>query len=129
MNRRHARAMSSILALGAMILGGCGVLSSQEIPAGKTAPSFRVESSSSQGRHGATKIDGYVYNDYGSNAGNFQLLVVGLDERGQVVSKRVVPVLGTVTPMGRMYFSIPAPGPAASYQVSVYWYEWIARGV
>ena len=127
MNTRRARTMVGSLVVGAVLLGGCSV-SSQELASRSAAP-FRVESSAAKDRRGNTKISGYIYNSYGYNAGNFQLLVVGVDEGGQVISKRVVPILGTVSPVGRMYFEIPAPGLAASYQVSVYFFDWIARGV
>jgi hypothetical protein len=120
--------MVGTLAVAALLLAGVGVVTPQDVPPGRSAPLLRVESSSAKDRRGSTQITGYIYNSGGYNAGNIQLLVVGLDDRGHVVTKNVVPILNTVPPVGRTYFAVKAPAPATTYQVSVYWYEWIARG-
>ena len=89
---------------------------------------FRVESEAGKNRRGKPIISGYVYNDYGNPAGKIQLLIEALDAQGQVTGKNVVPVIGFAPVFNRLYFEVPARADAVTYRVSVYSFEWFARG-
>src|SRR5262245_52355914 len=76
-------------------------------------------------RWGRPWVAGYVSNEYGFSAARVQLLVNGLDQTGQVVSQRVSWLGSPVGPGSRVYFEVPAPGPAVRYHVSVFAYDWV----
>ena len=130
MNRRRPLSwVPGAIGFAALLVSGLGPAVAQDTGRRVDASRyFRVESESGQNRRGTLTVRGYVYSNYGYNAGEIQLLIEGLDDQEQVTVKRVVPILGSVPPFGRLYFESPAPGAAAHYRVSVYWYEWIARG-
>ena len=69
------------------------------------------------------EIDGYVYNTYGSPAGNVRLLAQALDASGNVVAQRIEWVPGIVPNFSRSYFRIPALPPAQQYRVSVWSFD------
>ena len=95
---------------------------------GRASPYFSVQSESGKNRRGVTTVSGYIHNEYGLHAGNLEILIEGSDNQGQVTIKTVVPVLGSVPPFGRLYFEARTLGDAASYRVTVHWFEWIGRG-
>jgi hypothetical protein len=70
-------------------------------------------------------ITGYVLNDAGFPATRIQLLVDGLDPGGQVVSQRVEWLGTSLTPGMRAYFEVRAPGPAPTYRVRVFAFDWL----
>ena len=70
-------------------------------------------------------ITGYILNDWGFSASRIQLLVEGLDQGGQVVGQRVEWLGALLTPGMRAYFEVPAPGPAATYRVRVFAFDWL----
>lgn len=129
MNTQCFRRIPGVIALGMLLVTSLAIAGCAETLVPRAAPSFRVQSEITKNRRGATRVIGDLYNDYGSAADHIELLVEALDERGQVVAKRVVPFLGSVPPLGRTFFDVPAPAAAASYRVSVYWFEWFARGM
>ena len=74
------------------------------------------------------RISGYILNDWGSPANRIQLLVEGLDQAGQVVNQRVEWLGTMLTPGMRAYFEVRSPGPAPTYRVRVFAFDWIQSG-
>ena len=79
---------------------------------------FRVEWTVSPGRHGDSRITGYVYNQYGETAENVQLRISEVDASGRVASSVTRPSFGTVPAEDRAYFDVQVPT-SPSYQVAV----------
>src|SRR5262245_10795307 len=72
-------------------------------------------------RQGAGQsIDGYVYNKHGAPLYFVQVLGQGLDGAGNVTHQKLVWVHGTVPPLQRAYFQIPAMPSAERYRVSIW---------
>ena len=76
-------------------------------------------------RGGRPHLRGYVTSQYGAQAWRVQLLVESLDSSGQVVAQRVEWLAGDVAPFSRRYFEVRVPGPASSYRVSVFAFDFI----
>jgi len=77
-------------------------------------------------RNGRPILSGAVRNQYGATATRVQLLVEGLDDKGGVVSHRVVWLGDSIEPYDTAYFNVPF-GPAANYRVTVFAYDWGGR--
>jgi hypothetical protein len=76
-------------------------------------------------RRGRPYLSGYVISKYGATATRVKLLVDGLDSSGQIVAQRVEWLGDAVPVFSRTYFEVPAPGPASSYRVSVFAFDFI----
>jgi hypothetical protein len=75
--------------------------------------------------HGKTGIEGHIRNDGNFVATRIRLLVDALDANGNVVDQRLVWLLSPeLTPGTRGYFETSIAGPAVSYRVSVYSFDW-----
>ena len=73
-------------------------------------------------------VSGYVYNmNPGLPVERMQVSVQSLDAAGNVVGTTSTWVLGGVPPGNRAYFTTHAV-PAASYRVSVLFFDWGSRG-
>ena len=73
-------------------------------------------------------VSGYVYNmNPGLPVERMQVSVQSLDAAGNVVGTTSTWVLGGVPPGNRAYFTTHAV-PAASYRVSVLFFDWGGRG-
>lgn len=68
-------------------------------------------------------IDGYLYNTYGSRAGNVRLLAQALDASNNVVAQTLEWVPGGVPNFGRSYFRIPRLPAADHYNVTVWSFD------
>ena len=129
MNRRRYRRISGVIVLLAMMLAGVGTtIAEDQVIQRASSQYFRIQSEVGKNRRGAAIVSGYLYNDYGYTADNIQFLIEGLDAAGQVVSKDFVRYMGAVAPFSRSSFDYKVSGAAANYRVSVYWYDWSARG-
>lgn len=84
---------------------------------------FKVEWQAPAGN--GRPITGYILNDWGFPATRIQLLVEGLDQGGRVVGQRVEWLGASLPPGMRAYFEVPAPGPAPTYRVRVFAFEWL----
>lgn len=73
------------------------------------------------------RITGYLYNDRGLWATNVQLLVEAVDASGRTVAK-TRGYVNDVPPQGRAYFEVAAPAAAATYRVSVEFFDWFKGG-
>jgi hypothetical protein len=80
-------------------------------------------------RHGKTRIEGHILNEWIFSAARVRLLVDALDASGNVVGQRLVWLLPPeLTPGTRGYFDLPIPAPAVNYRVSVYSFDWKRSG-
>ena len=76
-------------------------------------------------QHGKTGVEGYIRNEANFVATRVRLLVDALDASGNVVDQRLVWLLSPdLAPGTRGYFEASIPGPAVSYRVSVYSFDW-----
>ena len=127
MTLRYRAALGAVLVALIPLLGGCATAGMTPSASVTTAMQgwerwLRVEWTG-QTRPGGHEIDGYVYSTYGSPIYDVRLLAQGLDAGGNVVSQKMTGVQGTVPPLERTYFRVPAMGPAASYRVTVWAFE------
>jgi hypothetical protein len=76
-------------------------------------------------RGGRPYLGGHVANLYGAPAWRVQLLVDSLDASGQIVAQRVEWLGGDVGTFSRRYFEVPTPGPASSYRVRVFAFDFL----
>ncbi|PYM89818.1 MAG: hypothetical protein DME08_24505 [Candidatus Rokuibacteriota bacterium] len=67
-----------------------------------------------------------MHSQYGATATRVQLLVEGLDDKGGVVSQRVIWLGDSIEPYETAYFNV-AVAPAANYRVSIFAYDWGGR--
>lgn len=74
---------------------------------------------------GRPYLSGYVHSQYGATATRVQLLVDGLDPSGQIVAQRVEWLGGPVSGFSRRYFEVPVPGPASTYRVRVFAFDFL----
>ena len=89
---------------------------------------FTLEWTADEGRNGARRLTGYIYNRHGEYALDLRLLAQALDPSGAVIGQRIAWVPGGVGGSGRAYFEVPNLPAAGSYRVSVWDYTW-AQGV
>ncbi|MBI3635240.1 MAG: hypothetical protein HY216_03335 [Candidatus Rokubacteria bacterium] len=85
---------------------------------------FNVTWETSEWR-GRPYLSGYVLSQYGATATRVRLLVDGLDSSGRVVAQRVEWLGSTVPGFSRVYFEVPIPGPASSYRVRVFTFDFL----
>ncbi|MGH7278130.1 MAG: hypothetical protein ACREJG_05530 [Candidatus Rokuibacteriota bacterium] len=81
---------------------------------------FRVEWTTESDTGGSRRVSGYVYNTYGTPAGEVQVLVEALDGGQRVVARRYEWVAGDVPPMSRSYFEARRLPSAEAYRVVVH---------
>jgi hypothetical protein len=74
---------------------------------------------------GKPLVWGHLVNAWSAPAGRVQLLIEGLDDGGRVVNQKVAWLGRTLEPGATTYFSEAAPGPAATYRVSVFAFDWL----
>ena len=69
------------------------------------------------------EVDGYIYNNYGADAFNVQILAQGLDTAGNVVNQKLVWVNGSVPSLYRAFFRVAGLAPAERYRVTVWGFD------
>src|SRR5262249_28796839 len=120
------------LAMVVLIGGIAGCASTETMSASKAAHGlqsfvpgwerfFTIEWQAGTQR-GQRILSGTVQNRYGAAATRVQLLVEGLDDKGGVVSQRVVWLGGNISPFDTAYFSVPGE-PRAKYRVTMFAYD------
>jgi hypothetical protein len=85
---------------------------------------FKLDWQFSQGRNQPV-VWGHILNDWGMPAARVQLLVEGLDAKGQVVGQKVAWLGSTLSPGIRDYFEVPVPWQVPTYRVSVFAFDWV----
>jgi hypothetical protein len=124
----HTSRTLAALGFGLLCFGGCAT----SVPATGPATTaiigwerwLRVDFTSEPGSAGH-ELSGYVYSTHGAPIGNVQLLAQALDANGAVVSGKIEWLPGVVPGLQRTYFRIPGMPAAASYRVTVWWFETI----
>jgi len=75
-------------------------------------------------KKGRPVVEGYIVNASPYTIGQVQLLVDALDEHGNIIAQKVSWLESdALEPFSRRYFEVPAPAPAARYQVRVYSFD------
>jgi hypothetical protein len=80
---------------------------------------FRLEWTVSGGA-APRRITGWIYNDYGTSAGEVQLLVEARDRADTIVARRYQWLPGSLSPLSRTYFDVRGLPVADSYRVTVH---------
>jgi len=71
---------------------------------------------------GRRVVSGSVQNRYGATASRVQLLVEGLDDKGGILSQRVVWLGGNIGPFETVHFDVRVE-PATNYRVTIFAYD------
>jgi len=126
------------LAAAALISGVAGCASTEGMPAASPGYELRAFSPGWERfftltwqtgqQNGRPVVSGAVRNQYGATAIRVQLLVEAIDDKGGVVSQRVVWLGDSIEPYDTAIFKVPV-GPAASYRVSIFAYDWGGRAM
>jgi len=75
-------------------------------------------------KKGRPVVEGYIVNASPYTIGQVQLLVDALDEHGNIIAQKVSWLESdALEPFSRRYFEVPAPAPAARYQVRVHSFD------
>jgi len=123
---------TKVLAIAMLIGGIAGCASTQTMSA--SAPGRQLQSLvpgwerfftiewQAGTQRGQRVVSGTVNNRYGATATRVQLLVEGLDDKGAVVSQRVVWLGPNIGPFDTARFDAPV-GPAANYRVTMFAYD------
>jgi len=88
---------------------------------------FRIEHEVVRSAGGVTTIRGSVQNMYDLAARNVELKVESLDTAGRPAATTRGWVTGEVPAEGSRTFTLRAPGPAASYRISIVNWEFLCR--
>jgi hypothetical protein len=118
------------------LLGGCATLSAPPTwQPGNLQPLivgwqqyFRIQWTATPER-GAARIDGYITNTWGFPAQRVRVLVTGHDATGTQVGQIIAWGPNEINPGGRVYFDVTVPGGAASYDVSIFSWNWVQVGL
>ena len=129
MDRHGAKWCGGLLVLVAMVAGGCAGVGTGLAPSASVTTAvqgweryFRLEWTG-QAVPAGMAIDGYIYNTYGSPAGNVRVLAQALDATDGVIAQKIEWVPGVVPNFSRSYFRVTALPPAAAYRVTVWSFD------
>ena len=89
---------------------------------------FRIQWAATP-RAGATLVDGYITNTWGFPAQRVRVLVTGLDATGKSIGQVIAWGPNEITPGSRVYFNVSVPSGAASYDVSIFSWDWVQMGM
>jgi hypothetical protein len=117
-------------------LGGCATLSAPATwQPGNLQPLiigwqqyFRIQWTATPSG-GATLIDGYITNTWGFTAQRVRVLVNGYDASGRQVGQLIAWGPNEITPGVRVYFDVTVPSGAATYDVSIFSWNWVQVGM
>ena len=83
------------------------------------APHLHLRGDTGQPRDGIQAICGEVSNDGTLAAPHVRLRIEELDDRGRVINRREMEVLGELPVAGRSYFCVPEPAGASDYLLTI----------
>src|SRR5262245_13151421 len=73
----------------------------------------------------STLIDGYITNTWGFPAQRVRVLITGHDAGGQQVGQLIAWGPNEINPGSRVYFDVEVPAGAATYDVSIFSWNWV----
>ncbi len=125
-----------IAALVLAALGGCATLGAPATwQPGNLQPLivgwqqfFRVQWAATA-RDGGVLIDGYITNTWGFAAQRVRVLVTGYDSAGKQVGQLIAWGPNEINPGSRVYFDVEVPRGAATYDVSIFSWNWVQVGL
>jgi hypothetical protein len=117
----------AVVLLAAIVAGGCTTAALTPSASTTTAVQgwghyFRLEWEPQQ-KAGGIDLEGYVYNTYGSPAGNVRLLAQALDASNNIVAQTIEWVPGVLPNFSRTYFRISKLPAADHYNVTVWSFD------
>jgi hypothetical protein len=123
------------LAWLAAILGGCATLATPAMwQPGDLQPLivgwqqyFRIQWGATPQGAGVL-VDGYITNTWGFTAQKVRVLVNGYDAAGKQVGQLIAWGPNEITPGSRVYFNVTTPAGAATYDVSIFSWNWVQVG-
>ncbi|MGH7332109.1 MAG: FxLYD domain-containing protein [Candidatus Rokuibacteriota bacterium] len=74
-------------------------------------------------------IDGHITNTWGFTAQRVRVLVNGYDPAGRQIGQLIAWGPNEINPGGRVYFDVSVPAGAATYDVSVFSWNWVQVGM
>jgi hypothetical protein len=119
------------LTLGVLIVlsVGCAAARGDVTPSGSASTlmpgwerKFDLEWQATAAPGGTQRIQGYLVSHHGRAAYTARVLVQTVDASGAVVDRRIAPVAGGVSGLGRSYFEVAHLSPADHYLVTVWDY-------
>jgi hypothetical protein len=115
--------------------GGCGLAAAPTvwIP-GNRQPMivgwqqfFRIQWDATK-RTDHTIVEGFITNTWGFTAQQVQLLVTGFDASGQSLGQVVAWGPNEIDPGARVFFNVPVPPGATTYEVAIFAWNWVQAG-
>jgi hypothetical protein len=137
MEKRRARvgllAVVVVVAGCAVLTGGCATLATPSTwQPGNLQPLvigwqqyFRIQWSATSHETGGVLIDGYITNTWGFPAQKVRVLVDGYDASGTQVGQLISWGPNEINPGTRVYFDVAVPAGAATYEVSIFSFDWV----
>lgn len=89
---------------------------------------FRIQWSATP-RDGGVLIDGHITDIWGFTAQQVRVLVTGYDTAGKQVGQLIAWGPNEITPGSRVYFNVEVPKGAATYDVSIFSWNWVQVGL
>ena len=114
--------------------GGCGLAAPTVWNPGNRQPMiagwqqfFRIQWDATQrGDHAV--VQGFITNTWGFTAQRMQLLVTGFDASGTSLGQVIAWGPNEIDPGARMFFNVPVPPGAATYDVAIFAWDWVQTG-
>jgi hypothetical protein len=130
--RARVGLLAMVVAACAALTGGCATLAAPSTwQPGNLQPLvigwqqyFRIQWSATP-QQGGVLIDGYITNTWGFPAQKVRVLVDGYDASGTQVGQLISWGPNEINPGTRVYFDVAVPAGAATYEVSIFSFDWV----
>jgi hypothetical protein len=73
-------------------------------------------------------VEGFITNIWGFTALRMQLLVTGFDTSGTSLGQVIAWGPSEIDPGARMFFTVPVPPGATTYEVAIFAWDWVQTG-
>jgi hypothetical protein len=114
--------------------GGCGLAAPTVWTPGDRQPMivgwqqyFRIQWDATK-KSDQTIVEGYITNTWGFTAQQVQLLVTGFDATGKSLGQVIAWGPNEIDPGSRVYFDVPVPPGATTYDVAIFAWNWVQAG-
>ena len=126
---------AGILVLLLACVGGCGLAAAPTVwTPGNRQPMivgwqqfFRIQWDATK-KSDHTIVEGYITNTWGFTAQQVQLLVTGIDASGHSLGQVIAWGPNEIDPSARVYFNVPVPPGATTYEVAIFAWNWVQSG-
>jgi hypothetical protein len=114
--------------------GGCGLAAPTVWTPGNRQPMiagwqqfFRIQWDATK-RGDQVAVEGFITNTWGFTAQRMQLLVTGFDASGTSLGQVIAWGPNEIDPGARMFFTVPVPPGATTYDVAIFAWDWVQVG-